>query len=79
MVAGLPGADRRAMVKTISITSPDLCAAYLKCYKDKEFEPNPSMENKAWGQESFTYETSLDKSDVEDIITIIDDLIDERL
>ena len=79
MIAGLPGADRRSLMRDPGISSPALCAAYLKCYKDNYFEPNPDLDREEWDDSDFTYETSLCHFCVDDIVTIIDDLIDEKL
>ncbi len=85
MVAGLPGADRRALVVSVGVNSPELCDYYYRCYKDSQFDPNPGfdgdpvIQSLRWHTKDFTYETSLCYFCVDDIITILDDLIDEKL
>ncbi len=85
MVAGLPGADRQVMTVADGITSPELCDAYFKCYRNTNFKSNPSFDDDPsiaaleWHTKEFTYETSLSEFCVDDIVTIIDDLIDEKL
>ncbi len=79
MVAGLPGADRRQMITKHGVTSPALAEAYYKGYKDHNFAPNPYIDpENEWGQ-GYTYETSLLHFSVDDIITILNDLIEEKL
>ena len=75
MVAGLPGAVRRNLATSI-ITSPTLIDAYGGAYGIEEFEPNPVagiLEDLI-----YIYETSLRCVSVDDIITILNDLIKEK-
>ena len=76
MVAGLPGADRRALVKSVAVISPMLRESYIKCYGNDSFEANP---NRAWVEDGIIYETSLSYFCVAGIVTILDDLIEEKL
>lgn len=79
MVAGLPGADRRAIMDSgvKNMYAPALVDAMESAYHMNKFEPNPvscPLENP-----EFSYETSLNELFVSDIVTILNDLIDERL
>ena len=71
MVAGLPGADRRRSISS-NISCGDLYGYYQKVYKLFNFRPNPQSGD-------LTYEMSLCALSIGDIISILDDLIEEKL
>ncbi len=81
MVAGLPGAVRRAIMKSDvgNMESPELISYMYRAYNLGKFDPNPEIERREWDDQGFTYESSLSEFCVDDIITIINDLIDEKL
>ena len=79
MVAGLPGADRRELMTSgVLNTSPCLTNAYIKAYGLDKFHPNPDTLGESADEPCYSYELSLPQFDVDDIRTILTDLIEEK-